>query len=101
MLDIRSGVSQLELLCSCVGLCHMLLKSKMEHRLRLKSGTTSERQIISIFAKNDTIKMYSVLVRIHQNFKAIIAALDQNSDRIINIFIIIDTPTFDLASEHI
>ena len=45
--------------------------------------------------------MYSVLVWIHQNFKAIIAALDQNPDRIINIFIIIDTPTFNSASENI
>ena len=56
--------------------------------------------LISAFLQNKIrVKMYSVLVWIHQNFKAIIAALDQNPDRIINIFIIIDTPTFNSASE--
>ena len=39
-LDIRSGGLQLELLSGCVGLCHMLLKSKTERRLRLRNGTT-------------------------------------------------------------
>lgn len=43
-LDIRSGGLQLGLLTDCVGLCHMLLKSKTERHLRLRNGTTREGQ---------------------------------------------------------
>lgn len=47
------------------------------------------------------LKCYSVLMGIHHNFKAIIAALDQNSNRIIDIFIVVDTPTSNSALEYI
>ena len=61
-----------------------------------------ERAMMSVLQNEIWVKMkYSVLMGIHQNFKAIIAALDQNSDRIIDIIIIIYTPTFSSASEHI
>ena len=83
-----------------MGLCHMLLKSKMERRLHQRNETTRGGSMISALQNETRVKMYSVLMGIHQNFKAIIATLDQNSNRIIDIFIIIDTPTFNSASEN-